>query len=102
MSPIAVRHVRRQHAQEAVAGHARLRRGAGCSTSRWPLYAGYDIKTSLDTPATSKRSNARVDFASVRTSLKPSVAAKVDKVVSDALRKTEWRAGRLPTSFKGR
>jgi hypothetical protein len=43
----------------------------------WPLYAGYDIKSSLEAgnPA---GLNAHVDFPSVRVSLRPSVEKKVD------------------------
>ena len=65
----------------------------------WPLYAGYDIKTSLD-GRNVEALNTRVDFASVRTSLRPAVAAKVDKVVSDALRKTGTAGGAIADSFK--
>lgn len=65
----------------------------------WPLYAGYDIKSSLDGHNV-EALNARVDFASVRTSLKPSVTAKVDKVVSDALRKTGTVGGAIADRFK--
>jgi hypothetical protein len=65
----------------------------------WPLYAGYGIKSSLD-ERNVETLNARVDFASVRTSLKPSVAAKVDKVVSDALRKTGMAGGAIADRFK--
>jgi hypothetical protein len=65
----------------------------------WPLYAGYDIKTSLD-GRNVEALNARVDFASVRTSLKPAVTAKVDKVVSDALRKTGAAGAAIADRFK--
>ncbi|WP_439543315.1 DUF2939 domain-containing protein [Hyphomicrobium sp.] len=65
----------------------------------WPLYAGYDLKSSLD-GRNVEALNTRVDFASVRTSLRPSVAAKVDKVVSDALRKTGMAGGAIADRFK--
>lgn len=65
----------------------------------WPLYAGYDIKSSLD-GRNVEALNTRVDFASVRMSLRPSVAAKVDKVVSDALRTTGMAGGAIADRFK--
>ena len=66
----------------------------------WPLYAGYEIKTSLDTQNV-ETLNAHVDFPSVRVSLKPAVAAKVDKVVSDALRRAGTAGGAFADQLKG-
>lgn len=66
----------------------------------WPLYAGYEIKTSLDTHNVGAL-NARIDFPSVRVSLKPAVAAKVDKVVTDALRRAGTMDGALADKLKG-
>ena len=66
----------------------------------WPLYAGYEIKTSLDTHNV-EALNARIDFPSVRVSLKPAVAAKVDKVVTDALRRAGTMGGALADKLKG-
>src|SRR5690606_1943913 len=45
--------------------------------------------------------NARIDFPSVRVSLKPAVAAKVDKVVTDALRRAGTMGGALADQLKG-
>jgi hypothetical protein len=65
----------------------------------WPMYSGYEIKSSLDTQNV-EGLNARVDFASVRTSLRPAVAAKVEKVVTDALRRAGTAGGVLAESLK--
>jgi hypothetical protein len=65
----------------------------------WPLYAGYEIKTSLDTQNV-EGLNARIDFPSVRTSLQPAVAAKVDQVVTDALRRAGTMGGALGEQLK--
>ena len=66
----------------------------------WPLYAGYEIKGSLDTHNV-ETLNARIDFPSVRVSLKPAVAAKVDQVVTDALRRAGSMGGALGDQLKG-
>ncbi len=65
----------------------------------WPLYAGYEIKTSLDTQNV-EGLNAKIDFPSVRVSLRPAVAAKVDQVVTDALRKAGTAGGALADQLK--
>ncbi|HYD15458.1 MAG TPA: DUF2939 domain-containing protein, partial [Hyphomicrobium sp.] len=65
----------------------------------WPLFAGYEIKSSLDTQNV-EGLNAKIDFASVRTSLRPAVAAKVDKVVTDALRGAGQAGGALADKLK--
>ncbi|MCC7254219.1 DUF2939 domain-containing protein [Hyphomicrobium sp.] len=65
----------------------------------WPLYAGYEIKTSLDTHNV-EGLNARIDFASVRTSLRPAVAAKVEQVVTDALGRAGTAGGALADQLK--
>lgn len=67
----------------------------------WPLYAGYGIRSSLDGHNV-EALNARIDFASVRTTLRPAVAAKVDKVVTDALRKAGTGGGALADQLKAR
>lgn len=67
----------------------------------WPLYAGYEIKTSLDGQNV-EGLNARIDFPSVRTSLRPAVAAKVDAVFTDALRRTGTAGGALTDQLKAR
>lgn len=66
----------------------------------WPLYAGYEIKSSLDTHNV-EGLNARVDFPSVRVSLRPAVTAQVEKVMSDALRKTGTMGEALGEQLKG-
>jgi len=65
----------------------------------WPLYAGYEIKTSLDMHNV-EALNAKVDFPSVRVSLKPAVTAKVDQVVTDTLRKAGTAGGALAEKLK--
>lgn len=65
----------------------------------WPLYAGYEIKSSLDTHNV-EGLNARIDFPSVRVSLQPAVAAQVDKVISDALGKAGTMGGSLGDKLK--
>ncbi len=60
----------------------------------WPLYAGYDLKTALD-GRNVEALNARVDFERVRASLRPAVTAKVDKAVTDALRRFGTAGGAL-------
>ncbi len=65
----------------------------------WPLYAGYEIRNSLDGHNV-ETLNARIDFPSVRISLRPAVAAKVDKVIDDALRKAGTAGGALGEKLK--
>lgn len=67
----------------------------------WPAFSGYEIKSSLD-GRNVEGLTARIDFPSVRASLKPAVAAKVDKVLTDALRKTGAGAGPLTDQLKAR
>lgn len=73
---------------------------AGAFYIAWPFFAGYEIKTALDTQNVDGL-NARVDFPSVRTSLRPAVAAKVDKVVTDALRRAGTMGGAFTDQLKG-
>lgn len=65
----------------------------------WPLYAGYEIKTSLDAQNV-EGLNATIDFPSVRTSLRPAVAAKVDQVITDTLKKAGTAGGALADKLK--
>lgn len=65
----------------------------------WPLYAGHEIKTSLDGQNVDGL-NARIDFPSVRVSLRPAVTAQVDKVFSDALRRAGTAGGVLGDKLK--
>ncbi len=48
---------------------------------RWPAYSGYEIKTSLDAHDAARLA-AKIDFPSVRASLRPAVAAKVEKTLT--------------------
>lgn len=67
----------------------------------WPAYSGYEIRTALEArdPA---RLTAKVDFPSVRASLRPAVAAKVEKLLTEALRKAGPAAGTLTDEIKAR
>lgn len=67
----------------------------------WPLFSGYEIKSSLEGHNV-EGLTARIDFPSVRTSLKPAVAAKVDKVLTDAFRKAGAAGGALTDQLKAR
>jgi hypothetical protein len=67
----------------------------------WPAFSGYEIKSSLDGHNV-EGLMARIDFPSVRASLKPAVAAKVDKVLTDALRKAGTAGGALVDQLKAR
>lgn len=51
----------------------------------WPAYSGYEIKAALDTRDASRLA-AKVDFLSVRQSLRPAVTTKVEKVLAETLR----------------
>ena len=52
----------------------------------WPLWAGYDLKSSLD-EGNVARLEQRIDFPSVRLSLRPAVAKTVEDAMADQLRK---------------
>lgn len=65
----------------------------------WPLYAGYDLKASLD-GRNVEAVDGRVDFPSLRASLRPAVAAKVDEVMSTTLRKAGTAGGALLDRLK--
>lgn len=67
----------------------------------WPAFSGYEIKSSLDGHNV-EGLNAYIDFPSVRASLKPAVAVKVDKVLTDALRKAGAGGGALTDQLKAR
>lgn len=67
----------------------------------WPLYAGYEIRSALD-DRSPEGLTARIDFASVRVSLKPAVAAKVDQVLTDALRRGGAVGSAVSDSLKAR
>lgn len=65
----------------------------------WPLYAGYGLKGSLETQDV-EGLNARVDFPSVRVSLRPAVTAKVEQVLADALKRAGTAGGALGDTLK--
>jgi hypothetical protein len=65
----------------------------------WPAWSGYEIKSSLD-GANVEGLVARIDFPSVRASLRPAVAAKVDEVITNALRKAGTAGGALADQLK--
>lgn len=65
----------------------------------WPAYSGYEIKTSLDGHNV-EGLVARIDFPSVRASLRPAVAVKVDEVITNALRKAGTAGGALTDQLK--
>lgn len=67
----------------------------------WPMYAGYEIKSSLDSQNVDGL-NAKVDFPSVRVSLKPAVTEKVDQVITDALRRAGTMGGALTDQIKAK
>lgn len=64
-----------------------------------PLYAGYDLKSSLD-QGDAARLSERVDFASVRVSLRPAVTKTVEDVVSAQLKKAGTSAVILSEQLK--
>jgi hypothetical protein len=65
----------------------------------WPAFSGYEIKSSLDGQNV-EGLVARIDFPSVRASLRPAVAAKVDEVVTNALRRAGTAGGALTDTLK--
>jgi hypothetical protein len=50
----------------------------------WPAYTGYRIKTALDTDNSALLAS-KIDFDSVRLSLKPTVSAEVEKAMTAAI-----------------
>jgi hypothetical protein len=67
----------------------------------WPVYSGYEIKTSLDAKDAARLS-AKIDFPSVRASLRPAVAAKVEKTLTAALKKAGPSSGPLTDSLRAK
>lgn len=65
----------------------------------WPLYAGYEIKSSLDR-ADAARLSSRVDFESVRISLRPAVAKQVESVVEAQLKRAGAAGALLSEQLK--
>jgi hypothetical protein len=60
----------------------------------WPAYSGYAIKSAFDAedPAALER---KIDFPSVRASLRPAVSAEVEAAMSDLLKKAGPNGGAL-------
>ena len=56
-----------------------------CFYAAWPAYTGYRIKTALDTDNPELLA-AKIDFDSVRTSLRPAVTAEVEKAMATAIK----------------
>jgi hypothetical protein len=67
----------------------------------WPAYSGYQIKTSLEAEDPAGLS-AKIDFPSVRVSLRPVVAEKVDKLVTELARKAGPAGGALADQLKAK
>ncbi len=67
----------------------------------WPAYSGYEIRSALEArdPA---RLSAKVDFPSLRASLRPAVAVKVEKLLAEGLKKAGPAAGTLTDEIKAR
>lgn len=67
----------------------------------WPAYSGYEIKTALDAKDP-ERLSAKIDFPSVRASLRPAVAAKVEKTLADALKKAGPGTGPMTDELRAK
>jgi hypothetical protein len=67
----------------------------------WPAYSGYEIKSSLDTHDAARLA-AKVDFPSVRQSLRPAVTTKVEKVLGETLRNAGPARATLTEDLKAR
>ncbi|WP_072395675.1 DUF2939 domain-containing protein [Hyphomicrobium sp. CS1GBMeth3] len=72
---------------------------AGAFYVAWPLYAGYEIKSSLDSQNVAGL-NAHIDFPSVRVSLRPAVTERVEAVLTDALKRAGAAGGALGDQIK--
>jgi len=67
----------------------------------WPAYSGYEIKTSLDAKD-AERLSAKIDFPSIRVSLRPAVATKVEKTLTAALKKAGPGSGPLTDELRAK
>ncbi len=65
----------------------------------WPAYSGYDINQALEAKDAARLA-AKVDFPSVRASLRPAVAAKVENELAVALKKAGPSGGMLTDDVK--
>lgn len=67
----------------------------------WPAYAGLTIKGALEAKDAELLSS-KVDFASVRESMRPAVTARVETVIANALKKLGGVTGPLVDEIKAR
>jgi hypothetical protein len=67
----------------------------------WPVYSGYEIKTALDAK-NAERLSAKIDFPSIRASLRPAVATKVEKTLTEALKKAGPGTGPLTDELRAK
>jgi hypothetical protein len=67
----------------------------------WPVISGYEIKTALDAKDAGRLS-AKIDFPSVRASLRPAVAAKVEKTLTATLKKAGPGSGPLTDELRAK
>ena len=65
----------------------------------WPAFSAYQIHKGLKTGNTARVAN-KIDFESLRTSLRPTVERETDKAVTQALAKAGPTAGTLGPGFK--
>jgi hypothetical protein len=65
----------------------------------WPAYSGYEIKAALDA-RNAERLSAKVDFPSLRASLRPAVAVKVEKMLVETLRQAGPSRGPLTDELR--
>jgi Protein of unknown function (DUF2939) len=66
----------------------------------WPVYSAVEIKGALD-ERDAARLSAKVDFPLLRTSLRPAVTKKVEKMLVETLRKAGPAAGSLTDQLRG-
>jgi hypothetical protein len=67
----------------------------------WPAYSGYTIKTALESKDAALLSS-KVDFPSVRESMRPAVTAKVEAALTKVLEKAGQGGGALIDKMKAR
>lgn len=65
----------------------------------WPAYSGYEIKSALEAKDAARLSS-KVDFPSVRESMRPAVSARVEELFKEALKKAGPAAGALTDQVK--
>jgi hypothetical protein len=65
----------------------------------WPAYSGYEIRTALEAKDATLLGR-KIDFASVKESLRPAATAQAEKVLAEALQKAGPAAGSLNEQTK--